>query len=244
MRNVVTFTAPRTVAVRTEPDPQPNAHQVRVRTTVSGISPGTERLVLRGNAPAQLAADAAINALDRDLSFPLTYGYCAVGRVDAVGADVDPAWQDRRVFAFQPHASAFVAAPDDLIPLPDAVSDDDAVFLPNLETAVTLAMDARPLLGETVVVLGQGIVGLLVTALLSQFPLKALYTADLNPVRRDRSEAWGATASVDPTTETDVLHDALGIASGDAPEAADRYEGADVVLELTGAPDALNDAIA
>ena len=244
MRHVVTFTAPRTIAVRTGPEPQPSAHQVRVRTTVSGISPGTERLVLQGKAPAQLAADATLDALDGGLSFPLTYGYCAVGRVDRVGADVNPSWKDRRVFAFQPHASSFVAAPDDLVPLPDAVSDDDAVFLPNLETAVTLVMDARPLLGETVVVLGQGIVGLLVTALLSQFPLKALYTTDLNPVRRGWSEEWGATASFDPQAKTDALHNALGITQRDAPEAAAGYEGADVVLELTGAPDTLNDAIA
>ena len=244
MRHVVTFTAPRTVTVRTEPVPTPDAHQVRVQTSVSGISPGTERLVLSGQAPDHLQADAALDALDGGLSFPLTYGYCAVGRVKAVGDAVDAAWHGRRVFAFQPHASSFVATPDALIPLPDDVPDDDAVFLPNLETAVTLVMDARPLLGETMVVIGQGVVGLLVTALLAEFPLQALYTTDPNPVRRGWSEEVGATASFDPTSERDALFDALGITQGDAPEAAERYEGADGVLELTGVPEALNDAVA
>jgi threonine dehydrogenase-like Zn-dependent dehydrogenase len=230
--------------VRTEPCAALRNDQVRVRTTCSGVSPGTERLVYRGDAPDQLAADASLDALDGGLTFPLHYGYCAVGTVMDTGAAVDPAWNERRVFAFQPHASSFVATTDDLIPLPSDVPDDDAVFLPNLETAVNLVMDATPRIGETVVVIGQGIVGLLVTALLSRFPLGGLYTTDLHAPRRERSETLGATASVDPRTQTDALHDALGITSGEAPQAAATYEGADVVLELTGTPAALNDAVA
>lgn len=246
MRHVVTFTAPRTVTVETGPLPEPTADQVRVRTTRSGISPGTERLVYRGEAPDQLAADAALEALGGGLAFPLSYGYCAVGVVDAVGDTVDPAWKGRRVFAFQPHASAFVAAPDALIPLPDAVSDDDAVFLPNMETAVNLVMDARPLVGETAVVIGQGIVGLLATALLARFPLGALYTTDLHPMRREWSERLGATRSFDPSADADALPDALGITHPDATDAGqeEAYEGADVVLEVSGAPQVLNDAVA
>jgi threonine dehydrogenase-like Zn-dependent dehydrogenase len=60
------------------------------------------------------------------------------------------------VFAFHPHASHFTAAPESLLPLPDDISIDDAVFLANMETAVNLLMDGRPLVGERVAVSGFG----------------------------------------------------------------------------------------
>ncbi len=47
---------------------------------------------------------------------------------------------------------------------------ETACFLPNMETAVNLVQDGAPVLGERVLVLGQGVVGLFTTALLSEFP--------------------------------------------------------------------------
>jgi NADPH:quinone reductase-like Zn-dependent oxidoreductase len=87
-----------------------------------------------------------------------------------IGAQVDREWLGRSVFSFQPHATHFAAHPIELIPLPENVSPKQAVFLPNLETAVNFLLDGGPLLGERVVVLGQGVVGLLTTALLAQYP--------------------------------------------------------------------------
>ena len=54
-----------------------------------------------------------------------------------------------------------------------------------METAVNLVQDAAPILGERVLVLGQGVVGLLTGSLLSEFPLEALVTADCYALRRD-----------------------------------------------------------
>ncbi len=50
-----------------------------------------------------------------------------------------------------------------------------------METAVNLLLDGSPLIGEKVVVIGQGIIGLLTTALLSRFPLASLATVDVAP---------------------------------------------------------------
>jgi len=55
--------APRCVEIRELPTPRPAAGEVLVRTVCSGISSGTERLVYRGEVPAELALDDTIDAL-------------------------------------------------------------------------------------------------------------------------------------------------------------------------------------
>ena len=65
------------------------------------------------------------------------------------------------------------------------------VFLPNMETAVNFLVDKLPLIGERVVVFGQGVVGLLTAALLVRLPLSRLITVDGYPFRRERSLELG-----------------------------------------------------
>lgn len=207
----VVFTAPRQVEVRDEPMPVPGPGEVLVRTEVSAISAGTELLVYRGQAPEDLPADAAIPGLEAALRFPLKYGYSTVGRVVATG---------QRVFAFHPHESHFVARPEDLVPLPEDLDPEAAVFLPNVETAVNLAHDGRPRVGERVAVFGQGVVGLLTVALLARFPLERL-------------------VAVDPLAERRGLARQLGAET----EAGD-LRGFDLTYEVSGRPETLDDAIA
>jgi 2-desacetyl-2-hydroxyethyl bacteriochlorophyllide A dehydrogenase len=242
-RTTVQFTAPKEVDIVTEPIPEPSPDEVRVRTTHSAVSPGTERLIYRGEAPSTFESDATIKALEGALDFPLTYGYAAVGHVEDCGANVTDEWKGRRVFSFQPHTSHFVASLDQVIPLPETVSSRDGVMLPSVETAVNLLMDGAPTIGERVVVLGQGIIGLLTTALLSTYPLETLYTVEPHSERRERSEALGADASFGGKVE-DEIFDHLGITQQEAPEVEGRiYEGADLVFEVSGKPSVLNRAI-
>ena len=242
-RRAIQFAAPGEVRVVEEDLAHPGPGDVLVETTVSAVSPGTETLIYRGNAPAG-AVDPSIEALDGEMAFPLTYGYCAVGRVVETGSDVASEWLGRRVFSFQPHVSAFLARPTDLIPLPDATRDRDAVLIPNLETAVNFVMDGRPMIGEDVVIFGQGVVGLLTTALASRFPVSSLLTVEPEETRRKRSEDVGARASFDPQSELTDLRAALNIDRSDAVPAGDgHYEGADLVYELSGQPAALDDAL-
>lgn len=237
-RRAVYFTAPRQVSVQEEPLPSPAANQVLVQTLVSAISAGTELLFYRGQAPTDIPVDETISALAGDFNFPLKYGYAAVGRVTATGAEVVPAWQGRLVFAFHPHESHFLSSPDELIPVPPDLSPEEAAFLPNMETAVNFLQDGQPMIGEQVLVFGQGVVGLLTTSLLARLPLAGLVTLDCAALRREKSLALGAQSSLDPEAP-DVLaqlNSLLAVESADA--------GADLTYELSGNPAALDLAIA
>lgn len=231
-RQTVYFTAPRQVEVRQEPIPQPGLGQVLVQTMFSAISPGTEMLVYRGQFP-DLPVDASIESLEGGFTYPLAYGYACVGRVVETGPGVGSEWNDRVVFSFQPHTSFFISEPHALMPLPGGFSPETACFLPNMETAVNLVQDGAPLFGENVLVIGQGIVGLLTTALLAQFPLGNLVCVDLLANRRAAALAVGATAVLDPSV-------------ADFRQKAQSFigSGADLAFELSGAPQALDQAIA
>lgn len=237
-RLAVYFTGPREVSVKEEPLPSLEPDQVLVETTLSAISPGTELLVYRGEAPAGTVVEEATSSLAAAFAFPLQYGYSTVGRVTAKGSDVDPSWIDRVVFVFHAHESCFVAHPTELIPIPDHIRAEDAVFLANMESAVNLVMDGTPIIGEQVAVLGQGVVGLLTTALLCQTPLASLVTLDLHSLRRQASLELGAHASIDPSGE-DAVEEALSLLQGPR-----QYRGADLTYELSGSPAALDQAIA
>jgi threonine dehydrogenase-like Zn-dependent dehydrogenase len=111
------------------------------------------------------------------------------------------------------------------LPLPVGMAPETAVFLPNMETAVSFVMDGQPVLGERVIVFGQGVVGLLTTRLLAQFPLAELVTVDGYALRREWSKKMGATAVFDPTEPIPIAD-------------------ADLAYELSGNPAALDQAIA
>ncbi len=225
--DVLFFTGPGSVVVRTEDLEQPGSGQVLVHTHVTAISPGTEMLIYRGQMPAGLTADETIPALGGELAYPLKYGYSAVGRIVETGPGVDPSLSGQPVFSFQPHQSSFVSAIDDLTILPEDLSTDDAVLLPTVETALSFVMDGAPLAGERVAILGQGIVGLLTTTLLSDFPLQDIITFDRYPARRLASMTAGATESLSP--------------DGIQP---DNLRCFDLVFELSGRPEALDTAVA
>jgi 2-desacetyl-2-hydroxyethyl bacteriochlorophyllide A dehydrogenase len=229
-RKSLLFTAPFKVEVREVElaDPQPG--EVQVRTLCSAISAGTELMIYRGEAPADMDADSAIPALGGKLSYPLKYGYSAVGEVTVLGEGVRKEWRQRRVFAFNPHESAFNARFEDLQALPDDVQIDDAAFLANAETAVNLVLDGSPRLGERVVVLGQGVVGLLLTAVIARHPLENLISFDNYSARRDFSSKFGAQQSFD-SSKPGSPDDALAILGP---------RRADLVYELSGQPEALD----
>jgi 2-desacetyl-2-hydroxyethyl bacteriochlorophyllide A dehydrogenase len=237
-RQALYFTKPRQVALRREAISAPAFGQVLVQTIISAISPGTESLIYRGQAPQDMARDDTIAALAGGFSFPLKYGYAVVGKVVTLGPGVSPDWQDRLVFAFHPHESHFLATPDELQMLPQHLTPEDAVFFPNLETAITFLLDGQPLVGEQVAIFGQGIVGLLLTALLARWPLNSLVTLDLYAKRRLLSESLGAHLSLDPSAP-DLEERLRGYLQGASP-----YPGADLTYEISGNPQALNQAIA
>jgi 2-desacetyl-2-hydroxyethyl bacteriochlorophyllide A dehydrogenase len=204
--------------------------EVVVETRVSAINAGTELLIYRGDAPTDRPADETIDTLDGDLSFPLRYGYAAVGEVVETGGDVSEGWLGRTVFGFNPHESRFAASPDDLVPVSEDVTPAAMVMLPSVETAISLVLDGRPRIGERVVVFGAGVVGLCTVGVLASFPLEELVVVDPLADRREHARRMGA----DETHSPEAVPTAVGV---------DDRDGADLVYELSGQPTALDDAI-
>jgi 2-desacetyl-2-hydroxyethyl bacteriochlorophyllide A dehydrogenase len=109
--------------------------------------------------------------------------------------------------------------------VPDGLTPAQAALLPNMETAVNLVMDGQPVIGERVAVIGLGVVGLLTVALLARFPLAHLLAVDPLPARRALALQMGAHAAV-------------------APDAHAEIRDYDLTYEVSGAPAALNTALA
>jgi len=234
-RKTIYFTAPGQVELREEPVPALGADEVLVETICSAISAGTEMLVYRGQFPH---LQDSHDVLSSDLKYPFAYGYACVGRVKDIGTQVDKSLLDKLVFAFQPHTSSFITRPSSLIFAPASFSAETCSFLPNMETAVNLIQDAAPILGERVLVMGQGVVGLLVASLLKEFPLESLVTADCYGLRRKASLEIGVNDSFDPDSMK---------ANPDKTTATQKLAYAqnkfDLTFELSGSPPALNDAV-
>jgi 2-desacetyl-2-hydroxyethyl bacteriochlorophyllide A dehydrogenase len=237
-RHSLYFLAPYEVAIRQELVPSPGRGEVLVRSAVSAISAGTELLFYRDQVPRDLVVDATIDGLDKQVSYPLKYGYAVVGRVISLGPDVDNNWLGRMVFVFHSHESHFATKVSNLHPVPQGLAAETAVFLPLMETAVSFLMDGQPMIGEQVALFGQGIVGLLTTSLLADYPLASLITLDPFPLRREWSLKLGAQATLDPG-EVNVLERLKTLLQGKGS-----YEGADLAFELSGNPQALDQAIA
>jgi threonine dehydrogenase-like Zn-dependent dehydrogenase len=176
--------APRRVEIRELPEPRPAAGEVLVRTLCSGISGGTERLVYRGEIPADLALDDTIDALGGNFAYPFAYGYACVGEVAESG---------QPVFAFHPHQDVFAARADELISLP-AVDPATATLFPLVETALQVTLDAGAGYRDRVIVLGAGVLGLLTGLLLQRSGWRPLI-AEPQPWRRELAASLGVAAA-------------------------------------------------
>jgi len=232
----VEFVGPERVDVVAIDEPDPAPDEAVVEASVSAVSAGSELLAYRGELDPDTVADEELPSLDGDLSYPLRYGYAAVGRVTAVGDAVDPAWRDRTVFAFNPHESRFAVSPDGLRPVPDGIGPETATLFANAETAVTLTLDAAPRIGERVAVFGEGVVGLLTTALLARSGAETVVAVEPREDRRSLAAEFGADAVVDPSR-----HDGrAGVVDAVRERAGD---GVDLAVEVSGRPETLETAV-
>ncbi|MBN8658029.1 MAG: zinc-binding alcohol dehydrogenase [Anaerolineae bacterium] len=217
------FTSPRCVEIRESSLPPIKKDEVLVETVCSAISAGTEMLVYRGQFPQLQDGHDSVSS---ELKYPLAYGYACVGVVKKTGKQVDKSWLGKTVFSFQPHTSSFITHPSSLISIPHSLSPENACFLPNMETAVNLVQDGAPILGERVMVLGQGVVGILTASLLSEFPLENLTVVDGIELRRKGLNVEGQKLKVKSLAPDNLQPSTF-----------------DLVFELTGSPSALNTAI-
>ena len=243
-RKTLYFTAPRQVELREETLPALGVDEVLVETVCSAISAGTEMLIYQGRFPQEVETDPVISSLRGVFKYPITYGYACVGSVKEIGKEVNTDWLNRSVFSFQPHTSHFVSKPESLFSIPESFSPETACFLPNMETAVNLVQDAAPIFGERVLVLGQGVVGLLTASLLKEFPLEELVTADCFELRRQASMAIGVKTSFNSNAKDLDNKNSTADADTDKDLTAYTQRTFDLVFELSGNPSALDDALA
>ena len=183
------FVGPRHVEIRDVTLPPLGDGQVLVRTTFSGISAGTEMLAFRGQLDAEMPVDETIGALGGTFRYPFQYGYSCVGRVEQSRAALAAG---DLVFAFHPHQDRFVLDAAGAVPL-DGRDERTSTLFPMAETALQITLDAGHVFGETVVVFGLGVVGLLTVALLRRAGAEVI-AVEPQAWRRDVAATLSVTA--------------------------------------------------
>ena len=181
------YDAPGSVALRTEDLPDPEPGEARIRMLASGISRGTERLILQGRVPPAEYQRMRAPMQAGDFPHPVKYGYCAVGLVEAGPADL----VGERVFCLHPHQDVFNAPLAMLIQVPDDVPSARAVLAANMETALNALWDSGAAPADRIGVVGGGVTGLLVGFLAAQLPGARVILADPEPSRTTLAAAFG-----------------------------------------------------
>jgi threonine dehydrogenase-like Zn-dependent dehydrogenase len=173
--------------IRTQELPEPGPDDVLVRTVCSGISRGTETLVFRGEVPPGQYAAMRAPFQEGDFPGPVKYGYLNVGVVKRGPADL----LGRTVFCLYPHQTAYVVPASAVVPVPPEVPPERAVLAGTVETAVNALWDAAPLVGDRVSVVGAGMVGCCVAAVLARFPGVRVELVDIDESRAGVAAALG-----------------------------------------------------
>lgn len=191
--------------------PVPGVGEVLIATTTSLISPGTERAFFLGlpntNAP-----------------YPLYPGYSNIGRVVAVGTGVSGVGVGDRVATPAAHASHVIVSAARCVPVPPDVPDEVACFFNLIAIAMQGVHKARIELGESVVVIGAGLVGLFALTLARLNGGLPVISVDRDATRLNLARQLAADAAFTADEQLPVLlRDYL------------HADGAAVVIEATGA---------
>lgn len=207
------------------PAPAASRGRVRIATTRSLVSIGTERMLVEFGKAGWLSkarqqpdkvrmvlekvrTDGVLPTLEAvrsKLDQPIPLGYCNVGRVIDTGAGVADFVAGDRVVSNASHAE-IVSAPTNLCArIPDNVTDEDATFTVVGAIALQGIRLAQPTLGETVVVTGLGLIGLLTVQLLKAHGCRVL-GIDFDPAKLALAERFGAATfrlsdDADPVAE-------------------------------------------
>jgi threonine dehydrogenase-like Zn-dependent dehydrogenase len=206
------YVGPGVVELRQAPLPPLAPGEARVRTQFSGISRGTERLILQGSVGRSEWERMRCPLQEGSFPFPVKYGYCTAGAVE----DGPENLKGRHVFCLHPHQDVFQVAAERLSPVPDRVPVRRAILAANMETALNAVWDSGAGPGDRVVVVGAGVVGLLVGFLAARLPDAAVTVVDVDTDRRPLAEALGAGFAVPEAApqEADVVFHASATAAG------------------------------
>ncbi len=210
------------IELREEEVGSPGAGQILCRAEASLISIGTESYCLRG------VFDPGTNWANW-VRYPFRPGYSMVARVVAVGPGVDPAWEGRRVLLPTPHQQYTLTTLERVYSVPEGLSAEEAAWGPLASTTQLAVRRAELALGETVGVVGLGMLGQLVTQYLYVAGARKIIAIDTVQSRLERALAHGATHALCDTAEAA------------RPAVAELTSGRmlDAVWDVTGHPAAL-----
>jgi 2-desacetyl-2-hydroxyethyl bacteriochlorophyllide A dehydrogenase len=208
----------------------PRSGEVLVQAMYSGISRGTESLVLDGRVPPSEHDRMRAPHQAGAFPFPVKYGYQSVGRVLEGPAEL----AGKAVFCLYPHQTRYVVPAGDVVPLPDGIAPERAVLAGNLETALNGIWDAGVRPGDRVAVVGGGVVGSLVAYLARRIVGCEVQLIDVQAARAKIAAALGVPFALPDGArgEADVVIHASGAPAGLATALA--LAGAEAtVLELS-----------
>ncbi len=211
MKQVIQSLKSGVVDVVDVPLPIASPNMLRVRSSVSLISAGTERMMIdfgRGNwlQKARQQPDkvrmvlekartdgplATLQSVRNKLDQPLAPGYCNVGVIDAVGRGASGFAVGDRVASNGKHAEYVVVPVNLCARIPDNVSDEDAVFTVVGAIALQGIRLADVQLGSAVAVMGLGLIGLLTVQLLQAQGCRVI-GFDFDPTKIALAERFGA----------------------------------------------------
>lgn len=196
-------------------------HELRVRTTATAVSRGTETLVHTGAVPEAVAHLMGAPRQLGEFPYPVSYGYLGVGVVD----EGPQQWLGTRVFGLLPHHTHHLVGPDDLQPIPEGVPDHRALLAGAAETGLNILWQEPPRFGDRVAIIGAGMIGASTALLASRLPLERLEIVETDPRRRRLLEGLGlsAVAPEHAAADCDIVVHTSGTEAGLAR-----------ALELTG----------
>lgn len=225
------ITGPKQAVFEDVPLPECAADGLLIKTELTAVSPGTEIRVFRAQP-----VDEAGRFLHEHIPFrlPTVNGYSLVGRVLQAGKDVTGFKEGDRVFAAAPHQEYVSLPAQQAVKLPDSVPSEQAVFLSILEVAHIALRRAAPAPGETVAVVGQGVIGLSAVAFCSAFGLRTL-AVDRNTGRLEVSRKMGADCAVSPDDAdfNSIIEAFLPAGCDVALEAASSWSAVRTAMQLT-----------
>ena len=200
-------------------DPGPGEVLLRMRATL--ISTGTELTAMSGDFPPD-------SAWARYIRYPHHPGYSAVGEVIAVGEGVEGWRVGQRAQSWARHASHGLVKAAGLLPVPEGVADEEAVFATLAEIAMNGLRRGRVAFGESVVLVGAGLVGQLALQWCRKAGAWPVIAVDVAERRLEIARESGATQTIAALSQ-DAVAEVEALADG----------GADVVFEVTGNPRAI-----
>lgn len=213
----IVFTQPGVAELIEKEVESPKADEVQVRLAVSTISSGTERANLIGDPNVGPNSVGAV-------SFPRILGYSSSGVVEAVGENVtDLKVGDRVAMSWTTHTQVLNVNRECVYKLPENVSFNDGALLHISIFPLAAIRKCRLEIGESAIVMGMGVLGLVAIPLLKAAGAVPIIAVDPVPEKREKALKVGADYALDPLSD-DFTKTVKEIT----------YGGAKVGIEVTG----------